>query len=99
MWVYTKKGELRAKEKGLEPRLEHTPAFCGNQLVDGQVATAWYEKGYIALAALHNAGEGHPFYYANVKKTAERLGCGWYYTDAMKQDEFNAILKEKGGIQ
>lgn len=46
-YVYTAKGEQRAKEIGVEPRKEGTLAMSGYEPVSGFVAQAWLKKGYI----------------------------------------------------
>ena len=48
-YIYTKKGEARAKELGLEDRKAGTEAMYGGEpLLGGLVAKAWLEKGYIS---------------------------------------------------
>lgn len=49
MYVYTKKGEERAKKKGLEPRIAGQPAFFGHMPLHlyFQTAKAWEKKGYV----------------------------------------------------
>jgi len=49
-YVYTSKGEARARELWLEERREGTIAMFGHAPVSGQVAKAWLEKGYIREA-------------------------------------------------
>ena len=46
-YVYTAEGEAHAREFGLEERREGTVATFGNAQVEGQIAKAWLEKGYI----------------------------------------------------
>ena len=48
-YVYTAKGEKRAKELGLDERKEGTCAMYGFEPVKGQIARAWLDKGYIRL--------------------------------------------------
>lgn len=45
-YVYTAKGEARARELG-QKRIKGEPALCGGVPVWGQTAWAWLEKGYI----------------------------------------------------
>lgn len=47
MYIWTKKAEDRAKELGLDERKEGEKAMCGYSEVQGRVASAWLEKGYI----------------------------------------------------
>lgn len=50
-YIYTEKGEKRAKELGLEERKAGTTAMLGHEpLQDGITAQAWKEKGYVARA-------------------------------------------------
>ena len=47
-YVYTEKGEKRAKELGLEERKAGTVAMLGHkQLEGGVIAIAWKKKGYV----------------------------------------------------
>ena len=47
-YVYTKKGEERARQLGLEARKAGTVAMFGKEpLKGGQIAKAWEKKGYI----------------------------------------------------
>lgn len=47
-YVYTKKGEERARELGLEERKAGAVAMFGHDpLESGETATAWIESGYI----------------------------------------------------
>ena len=46
-YVYTKKGEERAKSIGQNDRKAGEPALCGGMPVWGNVAVRWMEKGYI----------------------------------------------------
>ena len=49
MYVYTKKGEERAKQLGLEPRIAGEQAMFGHEPLDwhGPTAKAWIAKGYV----------------------------------------------------
>ena len=53
-YIYTKKGEARARELGLEERKAGTEAMYGGEPVYGNVAKAWLEKGYIAEVESEN---------------------------------------------
>ena len=47
-YVYTEKGEAKAKEYGVEPRKAGDVAMFGYEpLEEGMVANAWLKKGYI----------------------------------------------------
>lgn len=48
-YVYTEKGEKRAKELGVEPRIAGQPAFFGHSPLSlhHNIAKAWEEKGYV----------------------------------------------------
>lgn len=47
-YVYTEKGEERARELGLEERKAGTVAMFGHEpLKGGQIAEAWKKKGYV----------------------------------------------------
>lgn len=47
MYVYTEKGEARAKQLGYTDRKAGDMAFCGREPVTGPTAKAWEAKGYI----------------------------------------------------
>lgn len=47
MYIYTEKAQRRAEEIGVEPRRAGTVAMCGWEAVDGLIAEAWENKGYI----------------------------------------------------
>ena len=47
LYIYTVKGESRAKELGFTDRKAGEPAFCGREPVTGTTAKAWEAKGYI----------------------------------------------------
>ena len=49
MYVYTKKGEERAKELGVEPRMAGAQAMFGHEplYLYEDTAKAWVAKGYV----------------------------------------------------
>ena len=47
LYIYTVKGESRAKELGFTDRKAGRVAFCGKEPVTGPTAKAWEAKGYI----------------------------------------------------
>ena len=47
LYIYTEKGEAKAKELGFTDRKAEEPAFCGREPVTGTTAKAWEAKGYI----------------------------------------------------
>ena len=47
MYIYTEKGEAKAKELGFTDRKAGEIAFCGREPVTGTTAKAWEAKGYI----------------------------------------------------
>lgn len=50
-YVYTAKGEARARELGQTDRREGEVAMFGHRPVYGPTAQAWLEKGYIVVVA------------------------------------------------
>lgn len=50
LYIYTEKGETKAKELGFTDRKAEQVAFCGREPVTGTTAKAWEAKGYIRRA-------------------------------------------------
>ena len=47
LYIYTEKGEAKAKELGFTDRKAGQVAFFGKEPVTGTTAKAWEAKGYI----------------------------------------------------
>ena len=90
MYIYTKKGEERARALNLDERKAGAQAYCGHKPVTGVTAKAWEKRGYIR-AVEQITRNGLKWFYQEFDRPDGQLeAVNLYDENGDFVDEFNS---------